>query len=80
MKQHLCDGKWVDGPLVGCPKHNYHGRGILNRTGYTKKTKTWRVSGEPEYNNYQREHFSGRLDAKVNARPIRLISEVHKTR
>ena len=78
MKQHLCNGLWVEGKVAGCPNHNHSGRGILGRTGYTKKKRTWRVDGPPEYNNYQREHFSGRLDAKVNARPIRVSSKVGK--
>jgi len=71
-RNHYCGTEWKPGPVAGCPNHNHDGRGIVNRTGYTEKKRTWRVEGPPEANNYQREHFSGRLDAKVNARPIKV--------
>ncbi len=76
MTQHICYGEWIEGTVAGCPEHNHDGRGMINRTGYTETTRTYRVDGPPESNNYQREHFSGRLDAKVNANPVVLGGDV----
>lgn len=40
------------------------------KQGYKKSHKTWRVDGPPGTNNLQREHWDGRLDARVSPRTV----------
>lgn len=42
------------------------------RPGYKTSTRTWRVDGPDDSNCYQREHWDGRLDAKVGAAPVKV--------
>jgi len=69
MTTHICNrtSNWADGTVTECGC-SVRTRTILNRTGYQNKKKVW----SPGPGARQREHFSGRLDAKVKPKPIRV--------
>ena len=42
------------------------------REGYRVSTRRWRVDGPPGAENFQTEHWDGRLDAEVRPRPVKM--------
>jgi hypothetical protein len=81
MKTHHCPthpsgDTWQPDGINQCPHHGQSGHAQPFKLGWQNTTKTTRVDGPPEANNFQREHRSGRVDAKVMATPASLRAGV----
>ena len=46
--------------------------------GYKKSKKTWRVDGPAESDNWQTEHWDGRLDAEIRPAPVTMKTRAHR--
>ena len=42
------------------------------REGYKRSRRTWRGDGPPGADNFQTEHWDGRVDAEVRPRPLKV--------
>ena len=75
MVEHMCNGRWVAGPVVACGDHPRPGR-ALNLAPFNQRTHvttegvaaTGQVSSKGTVSH--REYFDGRMDAKARVRPV----------
>lgn len=75
MVEHMCNGRWVAGPIHACPNHLPIGR-ALNLTPFDQRTnvvtegvaKTGQTS--PKGTVAHTEHFDGRVDATASVRSV----------
>jgi len=76
MVEHLCNGKWVSGPVIGCPRHAHQGR--------TRDLRPFRVRSNVVVEGIattgqvstkgtvaHREWFDGHVDATARPRPVK---------
>ena len=84
LVEHHCGGKWVDGPVVACPRHSHQGRtrdlrpfAERNNVVVEGVAKTGQVS--PKGTVAHREWFDGHVDANARPRPVSMkMSEVKR--
>ena len=76
MIEHYCQGRWVTGPVVACPRHSHQGRTrdlrpfhLRNNVVVEGIAKTGQESNKGTVAH--REWFDGHVDATARPRPVK---------